>query len=206
MKLHLPSVFRRLLLSAMAAAVTCSVSYADTTYLTEGIDLDNIMNSTRFYDSGKGYFLDWVKYGKNYLGEFQEYYRNQGSLEILGDLYERTNKNGTTLAAKMQPLTDDSNTCWAQSAMNLVEYWHSYYGVFCKDERVLPYGYTYDKQYLKMLGGSLSLKQSLIFQDVFSNDGDTLDSYLDWFMCGDDRPYFSTIEKKDRAVIGRSIF
>ncbi|MBR5213779.1 MAG: IdeS/Mac family cysteine endopeptidase, partial [Akkermansia sp.] len=192
MKLRLNHLLRTAVLTAMAAV--SPYTYAGTTYLAEGIDMDNILNSERFYDTGKGYYFEWVIYGANYLPGFQQLYKEKGNLQFLGDLYGRINHNGNTLAKKVEPLTGDSNTCWAQVSMNLVEYWHSYYGVFCKDSRKLTYGLCYDKQYLDETGGTLSLKQNLVFLDTFSNDGDSLSSYLNWFMLGDDDPYFSTIE------------
>ena len=178
-----------------AMAATSSLALADTTLMVEGVDADDPMNSPRFYDTGKGYYFSWAD-NSLYLQDFKKLYRNKGSLSFLGDLYSRINKNGSSLSKKLAPLTDDSNTCWAQTSINLVEYWHSYYGVFCKDSRTLPFGYAYDKQYWDETGGTLSLKLNLLFLDVFSNNGDCLSSFVYWFMRGRDDPYFSKIEKK----------
>ncbi len=40
----------------------------------------------------------------------------------------------------------DNNMCWAHSASNMLQYWQSYYGVFCKDDRAPIYG-SYDNTY-----------------------------------------------------------
>lgn len=40
----------------------------------------------------------------------------------------------------------DNNMCWAHSASNMLQYWQSYYGVFCKDDRTPIYG-SYDNTY-----------------------------------------------------------
>ena len=180
MKLRLSQHLKTAVLAAMAAV--SSYTYADTTLIAEGINLDNILKSERFYDSGKGYYFSAANYSP-YWEDFRDLYKSKGNnLSFLGDLYKYTNKKGNNLAAKLEPLTDDSDTCWAQVSMNMVEYWQSYYGVFCKDSRGALYGYTYDKKYLNELGGTLSLKQSLVFQQAFSNDGDNLNTYLRWYM------------------------
>ncbi|MBR5876871.1 MAG: autotransporter-associated beta strand repeat-containing protein, partial [Akkermansia sp.] len=189
MKLRLNHLLRTAVLTAMAAV--SPYTYAGTTYLAEGIDMDNILNSERFYDTGKGYYFSWYQYS-NYWHNLKDLRDSKGSFAFLGDVYERMPANTTT--TDHDSLTDDAATCWAQASMNLVEYWHSYYGVFCKDSRKLTYGLCYDKQYLDETGGTLSLKQNLVFLDTFSNDGDNLSSYLNWFMLGDDDPDYSTIE------------
>ena len=60
MKLRLNQTLRAAILSAMAAVVP--YTYADTTLIAEGIDVDNVMNSTRFYDTGKGHYFSWYQY------------------------------------------------------------------------------------------------------------------------------------------------
>ncbi|MBQ3526921.1 MAG: autotransporter-associated beta strand repeat-containing protein, partial [Akkermansia sp.] len=186
MKLHLPV---RLFLTVLAATVV--PSYADTTLISEGINKDDVTKSERFYDTGKGHYFSW---DMSYFWEDLDSLRKKnGSFSFLGDLYDRIPSNAKTL--DYDSLTDDSNTCWAQVSMNLVEYWHSYYGVFCEDSRKLTYGLCYDKKYLDKTGGTLSLKQNLVFLDTFSNVGDDLRSYLDWMMLGYENTWYSKIEQ-----------
>ena len=83
-------------------------------YIAEGVsatfsdgvitfDRTEIANSTRFYDSQKG----WVGASRY----------------------------------------DDSYMCWAHTASNMIQYWQSYYGVFCKsDVSTLPYGSDYKRE------------------------------------------------------------
>ena len=143
-----------------------SSSMADTTLIAEGINKDKLTSSTRFYDTGKGYYFSWWD-NSLYWDDLKSLRSQKGSFSFLGDVYKRIPSGTNTL--NYHQITDDSQTCWAQVSMNLVEYWHSYYGVFCKDERELTYGYTYDKKYLSATGGTLSLKQNLVFLDVFSS-------------------------------------
>ena len=204
MKLRLNLNLRKMLLACMAATVSLASGVADAAYLAEGVNYSSPTDSTRFYDTGKGYYFSWsIQYS---FPELYELYKQKGGFQFLGDLYERMPANPANVQGHFKNLTDDSQTCWAQVSMNLVEYWHSYYGVFCKDSRELPYGYTYDRQYLDETGGTLSLKQNLIFLDTFSNTGDCLDSYLDWFMLGDDNPHFSNIEKTNQGGYWKDYF
>ena len=201
MKLRLNRILRSAVLAAMVA--TAIPAYADTTLISDGIDKDNLKNSERFYDTGKGHYFSWYQYS-NYWEDLKSLRNKKGSFAFLGDLYKRIPSRTTTV--NHDSLTDDANTCWAQVSMNLVEYWHSYYGVFCKDRRELTYGLCYDKQYLDETGGTLSLKQNLVFLDTFSNTGDNLESYLDWFMLGDDDPYYSTIKVPNQGGYWKEYF
>ena len=189
MKLRLSQHLKTAILAAMAAV--SSYTYADTILISDGINKDDVTKSERFYDTGKGYYFSWYQYS-NYWHNLKDLRDSKGSFAFLGDVYERMPANTTT--TDHDSLTNDANTCWAQVSMNMVEYWHSYYGVFCNDSRELTYGLCYDKKYLDETGGTLSLKQNLVFLDTFSNTGDNLVSYLNWILLGDDDPYFSTIE------------
>lgn len=194
MKLRLNCILRNAVLAAMAAVT--ATAYADTTLISDGINKDDVSKSERFYDTGKGYYFSWYQYN-NYWHDLKDLRNDKGSFAFLGDVYERMPSKTTT--TNHDSLTNDANTCWAQVSMNMVEYWHSYYGVFCNDSRELTYGLCYDKKYLDETGGTLSLKQNLVFLDTFSNDGDSLWSYLDWFMLGDDDPWFAQITTKNQG-------
>lgn len=41
----------------------------------------------------------------------------------------------------------DSLMCWAHTASNMLQYWQSYYGVFYKGDKELPYGSDYTRTY-----------------------------------------------------------
>ncbi|MBR5875410.1 MAG: IdeS/Mac family cysteine endopeptidase, partial [Akkermansia sp.] len=194
MKLRLSQHLKTAILAAMAAV--SSYTYADTILISDGINKDDVTKSERFYDTGKGYYFSWYQYS-NYWHDLKDLRDSKGSFAFLGDVYERMPANTTT--TNHDSLTDDAQTCWAQVSMNMVEYWHSYYGIFCNDSRELTYGLCYDKKYLDETGGTLSLKQNLVFLDTFSNDGDSLWSYLDWFMLGDDNPWFAEITTKNQG-------
>lgn len=189
----------------MSMAVTCCYIMpvrADVNYVAEGVNAENVRESERFYDTGKGYYWSW-SLGREGLARLA---RQHGNLDFLGDLNRRVFHEGGTLAKKIEPLTGDSDTCWAQSAANVVEYWQSYYGVFCKDSRDLLYGYNYDKQYVDDLDGTLSLKQSLVIQETFSNDGDNFISYASWFFTGDDTPYYADVLKTGQGGYWKAYF
>ncbi len=206
MKLRLNRMLRRAVMACMTAvsAVTLQ-AFADVVYITDGVNKDNVTASERFYDTGKGHYFPWVQYS-NYFNDLKAEYNAQGSFRFLGDLYERMPASAPNLQGYFVNLSGDGDTCWAQAAMNAVEYWNSYYGVFYQGSRELLYGYTYDEQYLPMTGGTLSLKQNLALLDTFTNEGDNFGSYVNWYMKGDDRPDYSTVLVKGQGGYWADVF
>lgn len=106
-----------------------------------------IANSTRFYDSQKG----WVGAGRY----------------------------------------DDSYMCWAHTASNMIQYWQSYYGVFCKsDVSTLPYGSDYKRELYNAMNPSnspvitdpmrLNVMKAL-YNSGFSNMGGEVATGTNWF-------------------------
>ena len=195
------------MLQAVMAAVSAITLTAEagTVYITDGVNKDDVIGSERFFDTGKGYYFEWLD-NNNYYTELRAEYNKQGNFAFLGDLCDRMPSSAGSLEGYFVNLTDDKDTCWAQAAMNLVEYWHTYYGVFYRGERDLLYGYTYDEAYLGMTGGTLSLKQNLVFLDTFNNEGDHFGSYIDWYMSGDDKPSYSEVEVKGQGGYWKDVF
>ena len=189
MKLRLNLSLRKMLLLGMA--VTSSLNaYADTTLMAEGVTPSNLIQSNRFYDTGKGsYGVD----SSRFSSELEQLYnQNDRSFDFLGDLSSRLDLSASSIEGLFGQLAKDGDTCWAQTAANLIQYWHSYYGVFYNGSRDLPYGYTYDKKYLEQLYGTLSLKLNLSISDNVNDVGGTLSSFSDWFMKGIDDKHFYT--------------
>ena len=200
MKLRLNNSLRAAILAGMTAiAATSSSALAETWLIADGVNINNPTASTRLYDTGKGYYFEWIENVAEFSNLRELYYNNGNSFNFLGEVYDRMPTYSSNMKGYFKDLTDDSDTCWAQASMNITEYWLSFYGVFCKDSRELPFGYAYDKQYLQATGGTLSLKQNLLFLDVFNNDGDNARSYIRWFMCGSESLDFITVQQSGKG-------
>ena len=176
MKLRLNKVLRCALLSCMAGA---GVAVASTTYVVDGVDLSNLQESERFYDTGKGYY--WKSY---HLDTVRSLYNSTGSMNFLGDLSKKVDISSGITASSFNALDDDSDTCWYQVTSNVLQYWQSYYGVFYKGERPLVNGYNYDKEYVDDLGGTQSLKLGSLFYDNWENAGGNLVYGIWWYLQG----------------------
>ncbi len=151
------------LLAALGVTSGAHAAVGDTYDLTQGFiadgvagtftngvlafDKNSLLNSTRFYDSQKG----WVS-GSSY---------------------------------------GDSYMCWAHTASNMIQYWQSYYGVFCKgDVSSLPYGSDYKRQLYNVMNPSnspvitdpmrLDVMKAL-YNSGFSNMGGEVATGTNWF-------------------------
>lgn len=168
-----------LLTLVCAAQLVVPATFAATSYIAEGVDTSNILNSTRFYDNGKGYY--WSTY-PNW------YYDMTGKNEsTLGDLVDYFPDDGdaTIDFADFSNLKDDKSTCWYQVTANMIQYWQTYYGVFAANPSALPYGHTYNKSYLKTVGGTQSLKVGMTLYDNFiDRSSPTISPAIDWYMKG----------------------
>ena len=84
-----------LLLSILAPIVAFTTTAAaepePTTYVADGVNLKDILNSTRFYDTGKG--LYWKQTGQPYNGA-QQLYNQYGGFSFMGDLQNRISGTG----------------------------------------------------------------------------------------------------------------
>ena len=180
------------LLAALGVTSGAHAAVGDTYDLTQGFiadgvagtftngvlkfDEDSLLNSTRFYDSQKG----WV---------------------------------GATRY-------DDSYMCWAHTASNMIQYWQSYYGVFCKgDVSSLPYGSDYKRElYNKMSSGSspvitdpmrLNVMKAL-YNSGFSNMGNEVATGTNWFFTWVDgqggyySEYFGAIHNGQSNTLGQT--
>ena len=137
-----------------------------TTLVANGVNPDNITSSTRFFDNGKGYY--WQAMGEQPWRGAGQLFNQFGNFSFMGELQPRL--RGTTMSLEtFAPLLDDENTCWYNVSANVLTYWESVYGVFADPTRTLPYGYTYDKQYLDDLAGTQSLRMDMLFYDTWTN-------------------------------------
>ena len=204
MKLHLsPSLYRMLMTAFSACTMLISPHAAGNVYVAEGVVLDNVSESYRFYDTGKGLYLSWST--ERYYPELYELYQKHGNFQFLGELSSRMPASASSPEAFFRNLDDDSESCWAQVSMNLVEYWNSYYGVFNPEADKLLYGQSYDSKYFEASGAALSLRQNLTFLETFSNEADCLDSYLEWYMLGDDTPYYTSVKERGKGGFWESV-
>lgn len=155
---------------------------AQSSYIVEGVDVDTITASTRFYDTGKGYY--WT----SFQDELNSSYNNNGAgnYNFLGDWasYPDYTPETSFSITQMEPLRHDANTCWYQAAANLITYWQTYYGVFYTGSNPLPTGYTYDKSLLTGFGGTQSLDVAKLFYDNWSDAGGNIQSAASWYFSG----------------------
>lgn len=175
-----------LLLSILAPIVVFTTASAadpaSTTYVADGVSIQDIGNSTRFYDTGKG--LYWKQTGQPYNGA-QQLYNQYGGFSFLGDLQPRI--SGTEFRpAAFDNLVHDGTACWYCVASNMIQYWESYYGVFYKGDAPLPYGYTYDKAHLSTLAGTQSLDLHMAFYDSWILKDNTVggdgEMAIEWYL------------------------
>ncbi len=181
MKLRLHKLLRAALLACMGTVYCYSSSaLADITLMAEGVDREDLEESVRFYDGGKGYYWGSISGAKTLYNQMKSY-------EFLGELESRVKRTGSSFSSSaFSSLTDDSDACWAYTAANLIQYWQTYYGVFYTGDQDLPYGLTYDRRYLDDLGGTQSLEVNMAFYDAWRNKGGGLSMALGWYMAGED--------------------
>ncbi|MDO4751893.1 MAG: PEP-CTERM sorting domain-containing protein [Akkermansia sp.] len=84
----------------------------------------------------------------------------------------------------------DNNMCWAHSASNMLQYWQSYYGVFCKDDRTPIYGsydntyetYPYSPAVSQQIANPLKLNMMKhIVNSGWKNTSNAAKSAFDWY-------------------------
>lgn len=168
-------------------------SRADSTYMVEGIDMENITNSSRFYDTGKGYYWQFSDLSAQLQ---QAYEANNKSYDFLGDWasYPTYTPGDAFSNNQVLPLQNDSDTCWYQVTSNMITYWQTYYGVFYKGSSELSTGYTYDKKYLSNFGGTQSLQVAKLFYDNWSNDGGNVYYGANWYFSGTMPDRYATVD------------
>lgn len=195
------------LLGFLAAFAPASAA----TYIVDGVNPNDVVNSSRFYDAGKG--ISWSEQGPNdALCDLWNAWGGttaQGQWAKLGDLAEKmtavprgivpiryndtssTNSKASTYALNLRR---DTYECWAYTTSNLISYWQSTYGVFYKGNATLPMGHTYSKDIIKNTTGIQSTKVSYEFYKYAYNNGSAsgASAALDWWMRGATSGYFSS--------------
>ena len=180
----------RLSLSLRAALLTCltlAATAGAATYMADGVSVSDPTASDRFYDNGKGFYWD----DDAIFGPAKQLYAESGnSFSFMGDLASMVKNPEMPIARdSFDNLEDDWGGCWYNASSNMLQYWLSYYGVFCQDSSKLPYGYNYDKQNIATLGGTQSLKIGMHFYEYWlSKDsygtplGGDPDMAFHWFL------------------------
>ena len=84
----------------------------------------------------------------------------------------------------------DSLMCWAHTSSNMIQYWQSYYGVFYKGNKELPYGSDYTRKLYNVMNPSnspvitdpmrLNVMKAL-YNSGFYNTGNEVKTGTDWF-------------------------
>lgn len=172
MKLFSPCVQKLLSLLAPAFCLTLAGtgSFAATgtgqTVAADGVNVQDVLQSDRFYDSGKGYYWTW-KEEAPYRNAYEQYSQT-GNFDFLGDLKGYINGSAYTVSA-FDKLGEDRNSCWYNVAANVLQYWESYYGVFYTGNAPLVYGLNYDKSLLLPFEGTQSLAVEKYFFDNWTN-------------------------------------
>lgn len=173
--------------AALLACLTLAASAGAATYMADGVSASAPTSSDRFYDNGKGYYWDVSPV----YDAAQQLYRESGnSFSFLGDLESRVKNPDMPIAQdSFDNMEDDWGGCWYNASSNMLQYWLSYYGVFCSDSSKLPYGYNYDKQNIAALGGTQSLKTGMYFYDYWQSKdssgkplGGDPDMAFNWFL------------------------
>lgn len=158
-----------------------SLATAGTVYVADGINLDDYNKSERFYHSVKGPYANWRA--------LQAKYEETGNLDFLGELAQYVKPN----AAGKIDLTDydcrrdfseDTMMCWAHAAADVITYWQTYYGVFYKGEKELPYGLNYDRSLLDDTNNSEFTQVITDFVLNWTDDGGNALYAYEWYFNG----------------------
>ncbi len=158
-----------------------SLATAGTVYVADGINLEDYNKSERFYHSVKGPYANWRA--------LQTRYEETGNLDFLGNLAQYVKPN----AAGKIDLTDydcrrefseDTMMCWAHAAADAITYWQTYYGVFYKGDKELPYGLNYDRSLLDDTNNSEFTQVITDFVINWSDDGGNAIYAYEWYFNG----------------------
>lgn len=160
-----------------------SITAIADTHLVSGVNLDNITESTTFYDNGKGYYWTWSKLSSQLESKYNA---NNKSYSFLGEWESyTTGAGGVYSTSQINGLTQDADTCWYNVSANLITYWQTVYGVFYTGTKPLQTGYTYDKSLVSDFGGTQSLQVGKLMYDNWQNAGGYLEMAASWYFCGD---------------------
>ncbi len=165
--------------------VCASATYADV-YLAEGVNADNLAESIRFYDGGKG--RDWDDFER---AAYDIYTDNGNDLSVFGDLSSSISVPEYQSRLDCSALYSDNGHCWAYTSSNMLQYWQTYYGVFAKKagdttKEAPVHGYNYDTKYMTELGGTQSLQLNKLFYDSFDGKtGGSTNKAFGWYLQGE---------------------
>lgn len=176
------------LLRAIAAPVILastllsgSFASAETVYIAEGVDMEDYYGSERFNRCAKAAYMNYRT--------LQAEYERTGSLEFLGELakYVVPNADGEidlTDRDCTAELRDTDYMCWSHATSDVIQYWQTYYGVFYKGDKELPYGFNYDRETLKLTEGGSSSQVCTVFTDNWTNQGGNIVYAIPWYFDG----------------------
>ncbi len=148
-------------------ALLCSTAalhaeVGDTVNLTQGYVADGV--TATFYNGV-------LTFGKTELQSSTRFYDSQKGW-VAGSSY------------------GDSLMCWAHTSSNMIQYWQSYYGVFYKGNKALPYGSDYTRKLYNVMNPSnspvitdpmrLNVMKAL-YNSGFYNAGNEVKTGTDWF-------------------------
>lgn len=160
-----------------------SITAIADTHIVSGVNLDNITESTTFYDNGKGYY--WTRSKLSSQLE-SKYNANNKSYSFLGEWESyTTGAGGIYSTSQITGLTNDADTCWYNVSANLITYWQTVYGVFYTGTKPLQTGYTYDKSLVSDFGGTQSLQIGKLMYDNWQDEAGSLKMAASWYFCGD---------------------
>ncbi len=172
--------------AALLACMACTATTYAGTYIAEGVNLNDITSSTRFYDGGKG--RDWDDFER---AAYSIYTANGNDMSVFGDLATSITAPEYQSSLDCSALYNDSGHCWAYTSSNMLQYWQTYYGVFSKKagdttKSAPVHGYNYDTQYMTQLGGTQSLKLNKLFYDNFNGTaGGSTNKAFGWYLQGE---------------------
>ncbi len=158
-----------------------SLASAGTLYVADGINLDDYNKSERFFHSVKGPYANWRA--------LQTKYEETGNLDFLGNLaqYVKPNAQGKidlTDYDCRREFSEDTMMCWAHAAADAITYWQTYYGVFYKGDKELPYGLNYDRSLLGDTNNSEFTQVITDFVINWSDDGGNAIYAYEWYFNG----------------------
>lgn len=91
----------------------------------------------------------------------------------------------------------DSRMCWAHTASNMIQYWQSYYGVFYKQSKELPYGTDYTRTVTTAFGTQYTIADPMrlnVAQDCIKgakNQAGKVYDAIDYFFTYEAGGYYS---------------
>ena len=177
--------------SLLCTAIHLHAEVGDTVNLTQGYVADGV--TATFYNGV-------LTFGKTELQSSTRFYDSQKGW-VAGSSY------------------GDSLMCWAHTSSNMIQYWQSYYGVFYKGNKALPYGSDYTRKLYNVMNPSnspvitdpmrLNVMKAL-YNSGFYNAGNEVKTGTDWFFTWVDSAggyyseYFGTTHQGESTPEGKT--